>query len=122
MRNKMALDALTAIVEADDAQCLGQSHIEQARAAIAALQAEEVERLAAQAASAPAVRMLTEDEVAQAAEDGERSFRRWTQGVRGQTLMPQDSPTFHYVMAGAAKALAVNAGKHIPADGKIGGV
>lgn len=38
--NKMALDALTAIVEADDAQCLGQSHIEQARAAIAALQAE----------------------------------------------------------------------------------
>ena len=48
--NKMALDALTAIVEADDAQCLGQSHIEQARAAIAALQAEEVERLAAQAA------------------------------------------------------------------------
>jgi hypothetical protein len=36
----MALDALTAIVEADDAQCLGQSHIEQARAAIAALQAE----------------------------------------------------------------------------------
>ena len=57
-------------------------------------------------ASAPAVRMLTEDEVAQATEDGERSFRRWTQGVRGQTLMPQDSPTFHYVMAGAAKALA----------------
>jgi hypothetical protein len=48
--NKMALDALTAIVEADDAQCLEQSHIEQARAAIAALQAEEVERLAAQAA------------------------------------------------------------------------
>jgi hypothetical protein len=40
MSNKMALDALTAIVEADDAQCLGQSHIEQARAAIAALQAE----------------------------------------------------------------------------------
>ena len=38
--NKMALDALTAIVEADDAQCLEQSHIEQARAAIAALQAE----------------------------------------------------------------------------------
>jgi hypothetical protein len=36
----MALDALTAIVEADDAQCLEQSHIEQARAAIAALQAE----------------------------------------------------------------------------------
>ena len=71
----------------------------------AALRAE-VERLAAQAASAPAVRMLTEDEVAQATEDGERSFRRWTQGVRGQTLMPQDSPTFHYVMAGAAKALA----------------
>ena len=57
-------------------------------------------------ANAPAVRMLTEDEVAQATEDGERSFRRWTQGVRGQTLMPQDSPTFHYVMAGAAKALA----------------
>lgn len=72
-------------------------------------------------ANAPAVRMLTEDEVAQATEDGERSFRRWTQGVRGQTLMPQDSPTFHYVMAGAAKALAVNAGKRIPADGKIGG-
>jgi hypothetical protein len=40
MSNKMALDALTAIVEADDAQCLGQSHIEQARAAIAALEAE----------------------------------------------------------------------------------
>lgn len=41
--NKMALDALTAIVEADDAQCLGQSHIEQARAAIAALRAMDAE-------------------------------------------------------------------------------
>jgi hypothetical protein len=39
----MALDALTAIVEADDAQCLGQSHIEQARAAIAALRAMDAE-------------------------------------------------------------------------------
>ncbi len=40
MTNKIALDALIAIVEADEAQCLEQSHIERARAAIAALQAE----------------------------------------------------------------------------------
>jgi len=102
--NKMALDALTAIVEADDAQCLGQSHIEQARAAIAALQAEEVERLAAQAASAPAVRMLTpEEEHALCIEHGA-------------------TVSAHLLQAIQRKFCAVNAGKRIPADRKIGGV
>ena len=67
-------------------------------AALAAIDAE----------AKPVVRMLTDEEVLGAVEDAERSHYRWSNGVRGQQLMPQDSPRFHLVMAGAAKVLSVN--------------
>ena len=64
----------------------------------------EVERLAAQAASAPAVRMLTpEEEHALCIEHGA-------------------TVSAHLLQAIQRKFCAVNAGKRIPPDGKIGGV
>ena len=77
------------------------------RAMLAALFDEmlaEVERLAAQSASAPAVRMLTpEEEHALCIEHGA-------------------TVSAHLLQAIQRKFCAVNAGKRIPADGKIGGV
>ena len=64
----------------------------------------EVERLAAQAASAPAVRMLTPEE--------------------DHALCIEHGATVsaHLLQAIQRKFCAVNAGKRIPPDGKIGGV